>query len=289
MADSATNWVQFIGHFHPLLVHLPIGFIVLLAILEALALAPRFKELASASRVILLVTVPAAAITVLCGWLLSKGGDYDAHLLAWHKWSGTAVGVAAVILLILHWRGWKKIYRVSLFVTLLLLVAAGHFGGELTHGTDYLTRYAPTALQSVLGNKNLVQPRAEIDFQKQPVSTAVIQPILSRYCVRCHGTSKSKGGLKLNTIENLMKGGDSGPAIVSGNSVQSLLIKRVLLPLDDDDHMPPEGKSQPSYDDLLLLQWWVDVGAPTNRTVYALKPSEKVLRAVEVGREDPPK
>ncbi len=282
MTDSASNWVQFIGHFHPLLVHLPIGFIILLAILEALALLRRFKQLTSSSRIILLVTVPVAAVTVLCGWLLSQSEDYDAHLLAWHKWTGIGVGVATILLLILHWRGWQRAYRACLFTTLFLLIVAGHFGGELTHGTDYLTRYAPAALRPLLGGKNAVTPRAKVDLQTQTVSAAVIQPIFSEYCVRCHGPGKSKGGLKLNTIENLFKGGDSGPTIVAGNSAQSLFIKRLLLPLDDDDHMPPEGKRQPSYDDLLLLQWWVDAGAPTNKTAFALGPPENVLRALEL-------
>jgi len=191
------------------------------------------------------------------------------------------------VLLILHWRGWQKTYRACLFVTFFLLIAAGHFGGELTHGTDFLTRYAPPALRSLFGGKRSAVPRVKVDLQRQPVSTAVIQPIFSAYCMRCHGPNKSKGGLRLDTIDNLLEGGDSGPEIVAGSSAQSLLIKRVLLPLDDDDHMPPDGKPQPSYDDLLLLQWWVDVGAPTNKTIYALSPSEKVLRALELTGADP--
>ena len=93
---------QFIGRLHPLLVHLPIGLIVLLAILEILSRVPRFKHANGSSRLILLLAAPLSLFTVLCGWLLSRTGSYGADLLQWHFWTGIATAVGCCLAAILH-------------------------------------------------------------------------------------------------------------------------------------------------------------------------------------------
>jgi hypothetical protein len=70
--------IEFLGKFHPLLVHLPIGFLLLLGVLEWLALRPGGKELAAANRIILLLSIPATVASAGCGWLLAESGKYDA-------------------------------------------------------------------------------------------------------------------------------------------------------------------------------------------------------------------
>ena len=92
--STASELGLFFGRLHPLLVHLPIGLIVLLTFLELLTRFPRFKQATANVGVILTLTVPAAAFSVLCGWLLSGGEGYQERLLQWHKWTG--VGTACV-------------------------------------------------------------------------------------------------------------------------------------------------------------------------------------------------
>ena len=84
----------FFGRLHPLLVHLPIGLIVLLALLEVLARSHRFKQANANAGLILALAVPASLVSVLCGWLLSLGGGYPDSLLQWHKWTGIATAAA---------------------------------------------------------------------------------------------------------------------------------------------------------------------------------------------------
>jgi predicted CXXCH cytochrome family protein len=115
----------------------------------------------------------------------------------------------------------------------------------------------------------------------QPVYTAIVQPIVSEYCVTCHGPHKSKAGLRMDSAENLFKGADNGPVIEPGDAANSTLVKRSLLPIDADDHMPPQGKRQPTFNDLALLQWWIDAGAPTNKTVGELAPAENIVRILQ--------
>jgi uncharacterized membrane protein len=285
----------FVGRFHPLLVHLPIGILVLLAALEALALIPRFKQ-ANASRAwALAMAVPAAIASAGAGWLLAASGDYDPQLLAWHRWLGIAtaalVTLAGLALATRH----PRTYRGFLFAGLAATSLAGHLGGSLTHGRDYLTRYAPAPLRRLLGrlagepaqatgtsgNLGRAEGGGSDGLQTQGAFSGVIQPILAQYCAACHGPEKAKAGLRLDTFAALTKGAAHGPVILPGNAMNSVLIRLMTLPMDDDAHMPPSGKPQPTADDIALLRWWIDVGAPANRSVADLKPPPAILNLLK--------
>ena len=93
----------------------------------------------------------------------------------------------------------------------------------------------------------------------------LIQPIFAAKCIACHGEEKSKGKLKMHTFAELMKNGDSGEAtVVAGKAADSLIIKRALLPLEEDEHMPPSNKDQLTEKELAVLKWWIDAGAKTD-------------------------
>ena len=64
------------------------------------------------------------------------------------------------------------------------------------------------------------------------------------------------------------------------------MIQRILLPLDDPKHMSPSGTAQLSDEQLMVLSWWIDAGAPRDRTVAELDPSARVwLHSVVTGPE----
>jgi YHS domain-containing protein len=280
----------FLGRLHVLLVHLPIGLIVLVACLELLARFTRFKHANGSSGVILLLAVPLSAFTALCGWLLSLGGGYETRLLQWHLWSGIATAAACAVTALLYRLNLQKTYRFCLASTVLMVIVAGHFGGSLTHGSDYLVRYAPAPLRGLLAwtvphpakgsqekKKESSQPA---DPKNLPAFAAVVQPVLTADCVSCHGPEKAKAALRLDSFAALMKGSENGTVVVPGKSADSVLVKRLLLTLEDEDHMPPQGKPQPSADDLALLQWWIDAGASVDKKVSELKPPAKIERIV---------
>jgi YHS domain-containing protein/uncharacterized membrane protein len=276
--SASSDLVLFFGRFHPLLVHLPIGLLILLAFMEALACWRRFEKANAGAGIVLALAIPGALFSVICGWLLSTSGGYDAQLLDRHFWTGIATAAGAVLAGFFYALNARPLYRVTVFATFGIMVVASHFGGSLTHGSDYLTRYAPEPIRSWLGTPrptpvpaNPAQPAVEPD-----AFTQVVHPILDQYCIACHSQEKAKGSLRLDSYEALMKGGSSGVAVVPGNSAESELIARILLPLDDDDHMPPEGKPQPSPDDLALLRWWIDSGAAPDQPVAALKTTPRV-------------
>lgn len=275
----------FFGRFHPVLVHLPIGLLLLLAFLEVLAKWPRFQYATSNAGLILALAAPLSALAALLGWFLSKDG-YDPKLLQWHMWTGIGTASAAVMAALLHAAGLKRLYRVVLFVAVGALAVASHLGGSLTHGSDYLTRYAPAPLRDLLDWRTTTpQPTPAPPKEpplEEPLFTKHIAPILEDRCAACHGPEKAKGGLRLDSFQALMAGGDSGPGILAANSDGSEILKRIHLPIDHDDHMPPDGKPQPSEEEITLLRWWVDSGASPTKGPSELGPPPHIAKFLKL-------
>ena len=220
----------------------------------------------------LLLSTIAVLIAAGCGWILAWSNEYTRETLFWHKWLGTALVPMAIVLQAVLQRGSIRAYRIWLGLTMVLLAVAGHFGGILVRGEDYLF---PKARRYVAGDAKFPD-----NFAGTPVKSgrtafvSIVQPVFNEYCIACHGAEKAKAKLRLDTFEHLFKGGESGPAVHPGSAVQSLLIKRLRLPADDDEHMPPSGKKQPGAHEIALLEWWINVGAPLDKTVSELKMPE---------------
>ena len=103
---------------------------------------------------------------------------------------------------------------------------------------------------------------AEEHFEKE------VRPLLVAKCAACHGGERPKGGLKLTSRADLLKGGDSGAAVVPGKPDESLLLKAVRY--HDEPRMPPKGKLTDRQ--IEALARWIKEGAPwpgTKETVAA--------------------
>jgi uncharacterized membrane protein len=287
MSSGPNDLILFLGRFHPVLVHLPIGGLVLLGVLELLAKFSRFKHAAQCNRLILGLTAVVSVAAALLGWMLSQAGGYEPQLLQWHKWAGFAVAAGCTVTFLLSWLSRPWVSRLSLLATLAVLIVASHLGASITHGRDFLTRFAPGPLRALLGvnGSATAAPGIKSDLTQQPAFGALIQPILQRRCSACHSPEKRKADLSMESYETLLKGGKNGPVLIAGKAFDSPMIHRLLLPLNDDDHMPPEGKPQPTAAEIAVLQWWIDNGAPPDKTVGDLKPGVEVLRILSAARE----
>jgi hypothetical protein len=82
-----------------------------------------------------------------------------------------------------------------------------------------------------------------------------------------------------------MKGGKDGAVIVPGHAATSLLIRRILLPLDDDHHMAPKEKTQLTAAEIKLLQWWIGTGASFDKPVGRL-PQDNAVHAMLAAFQD---
>ncbi|GAB3565419.1 ribonuclease inhibitor [Spirosoma luteolum] len=280
------DWMLFIGRFHPLLVHLPIGFLLIAGLLEGsrrLGLLPVDDRIITT---ILFWSALGATASCVAGYLLAQGGGYDAELLTEHQWQG--IGVAA-----LSWLAWAlksdwlgeripfglALYGPVLLLALLLLGVAGHHGGSLTHGTDYLSQYTPGPLRTLAGlppRPAAVVVKPITDMQQALVYDQLVSPILQSRCAQCHNAEKAKGNLRVDSPDRLRRGGDDGPVLVAGQGASSPMVKRCLLPESDDDHMPPKGKPQLTPEQVALLSWWIDQGAPFDKKVSELTVTDPI-------------
>jgi Protein of unknown function (DUF1553)/Protein of unknown function (DUF1549)/Planctomycete cytochrome C len=111
------------------------------------------------------------------------------------------------------------------------------------------------------GDASSGRPAASEAFPPEAVEffEARVRPILAERCVKCHGPRKQSSGLRLDSREAVLKGGESGPAVVPQNAAESKLIQAVSHAVADLK-MPPGGKLAES--DIVSLRRWVDLGAP---------------------------
>lgn len=118
----------------------------------------------------------------------------------------------------------------------------------------FATAAVLAAAEGSLGSPSFSREQLEF-YEKQ------IQPILAENCFKCHShqAEKIKASLVLDSREGLLKGGESGPAIVAGDPEKSLLIKAVRQ-VDDDLKMPPKKKLSDAQ--IALLAQWIKMGAP---------------------------
>ena len=267
--------IIFIGRFHPLIVHMPIGFITAVVILQLVALVSK-SDLRIGIGVLLWVTMISAILAAIIGTLLALPGGYDDQLLEQHRKLGIGTSIVCIWMLNAHRskrRGSGLLYSASLLICMGLVGATGHVGGSLTHGHDYLTAYLPPAL----GGKVRPQPVDPGTKEDAAIYARVIQPILDNKCVSCHSVGKNKGELRMVDLEALLTGGKRGPTLVEGSAAESLMIQRVQLPLDHKEHMPPQGKIQLGDAELELLSWWIDQGATQRMSLDTQLPSDDAV------------
>ena len=263
------NLSEVIGNLHPALVHLPIGILLIAGVFQLLALKPKYAGLYTATRIALFWGMIAAILSGISGYLLSQTGDYDEGLVDTHKWFGIATAFVSIIAyLFTRWE--NEFAKWAVLVMVIGIIVTGHFGGSLTHGTDYLTK--GFAKEDSVGKEIKPIP----DVQQAKVYADIIQPIFETKCYTCHNKSKKKGGLRLDEPSFILKGGKDGEVIKPGNAEESDMIKRLLLPRNDEDHMPPKEKPQLKENEIALIHWWIATGATFDKKTSELEQPEKI-------------
>ena len=89
-----------------------------------------------------------------------------------------------------------------------------------------------------------------------------VKPLLTKHCLACHSAVRQKSGYRIDTAAGVIRGGDSGPAVVPGRSDASPLIHAVVGS-HDHPRMPPKEAGKPLDEaEVALLRRWIDAGAP---------------------------
>ena len=252
---------QFVGRLHPLMLHFPIGLLVVALLFEFLNQKGQ-KHFKASADLTLWLGAFTATFAAIAGLLLSIGGGYGGNNFDFHKWFGLATSLIAAILIQLQSGKQKGI--LSLYTILvILLVITGHFGASLTHGEDFLTEVFEDTGSMTLDTE-------------APVFSQVIMPVVEAKCISCHNPNKVKGGLLMDTEANLMKGGETGSIIVPGDLANSKFISHTLLPTEDKLHMPPKGKVQLTNEEIKMLSWWVENGASFDSKVNEISADDPI-------------
>ncbi|MBC6997053.1 c-type cytochrome domain-containing protein [Cytophaga sp. FL35] len=282
--QEVSDFVLFLGRFHPLVVHLPIGFLMFALVLELVERFTKNAALSAAVPIALLAGAISAALACILGYMLSLSGDYNEDMLNGHFW----FGIGTTLIAFFAWLvkadklSIKPLQKAKpnmalLTVMVILLSVTGHYGGNLTHGEDYLVKYAPF--------REKKEPLPQLaKLEDATVYPYLIQPVFEAKCTSCHNDSKKKGGLAMHTFEELLKGGENGPIVMAGDLEQSELFKRITLPEDHEDVMPPEGKTPLTEEETALVKFWIESAQGNQETTLgSVEVPEEVLQ-IAAGR-----
>lgn len=229
--------LELLGKSHLLWVHLPIGFIFLALVLTLLKRKnPEAPYLILLPLIWRLATL-AAIFAVFSGLLLSE--NQEGTNLFFHQYAGIFLTVGLITYLIFK-NEFLLIFISILFVTTI------HLGASLTHGEEYLF----TEKRKVITQLN------EVELYED-----AIVPIFKAKCFSCHKPGKSKGDLDLTKYEKI---GD-----------KEELVRRTHLPKSHKEFMPANGKAPLSKEQLAILSYWVEIGAPKTKRLAQLQLSAK--------------
>ncbi|WP_026950102.1 c-type cytochrome domain-containing protein [Algoriphagus mannitolivorans] len=246
-------FLQVFGRLHPLILHFPIV-ILLMGIATIWIKEQTWKD---AGRMFLLLGSNFAGITVVAGLILAAE-DYEGNSLDWHKWLGIISLALSIFIYFLVKKPNLSQKTFSSFLAICLILT-GHFGANLTHGEDFLL--AP--IQS--------KEEKQIALEEAEIFGDLVMPIFETKCISCHKEGKIKGELRLDDLEALKKGGESGPFLVAGDPENSLFLQKIHLPLEDEEHMPPKNKTQLTDEEIELLKTWVASGASFDQKISELE------------------
>ncbi|MCR9247868.1 MAG: hypothetical protein NXI31_22800 [bacterium] len=259
LQDDPSPWLQALGRSHPVVLHLPLGLLPGMVLLEFGAAILRRDNPRGAVATLAWLCGICAALATVSGLLLAGENSSEGELVGNHKIAGIVLSVVCVLAAVASCFQKRTAFRVLLLVAFAVMVPTGHLGGSITHGEDFLfepfDQQKPPQPADTPDSDNTPPTAAQSEFQR------VIEPILERTCTKCHNPDKTKGELLLTTKAGILAGGEYGPVIVPGNPDESPLLQRCLLPIDDDEHMPPEGKPQPTESEIEALRQWIAGGA----------------------------
>lgn len=262
--------LQAFGRLHPLLLHLPIGLLVVTVMLIFTRRYFEGKSVEDLVSFLLHVTALTASFTTLMGLLLSLEGSFGEDQLWLHKWLGIALSFLCWSLLMV--KSHARVLKPLGLAGVLLLIFTGHYGGNLTHGEDFV--WAP--LQED-------EPRVtRVITDSTALFTATVEPILESKCYGCHNPKKAKGDLVLTSLKDIRKGGENGPLWEPSDAEHSLIVERLLLPLDHDDHMPPKDKAQLTEDEVRFISMWIDAGADTEKKLMEYTQEDTLMRVASL-------
>ncbi|MEO6686979.1 MAG: DUF1549 domain-containing protein, partial [Dyadobacter sp.] len=247
------------------MIHFPIGLLCVAVLLEVIDWKRKSQGLREAIRLLTWIGTVSAVFAVAFGLLLANQEEAGGTSLDIHKWAGIATMSLSVL------ASWsltfnnRKAFRSILFMTVFGVSFTGHYGAMLTHGDDYLSSVLPSSQPSKTENTEepqfaLVSNKGELNPQQIQELNVEVRTILAHNCYSCHSETKTKGELRLDSKEAIMKGGEDGVVVVANHPDKSEIIRRITLPQGDKEAMPTKGKRL-TEKEIGILKFWIEKGA----------------------------
>jgi uncharacterized membrane protein len=173
-AMDAETMVLFVGRFHPILLHLPVGALLVLCLMELMCLTRKGEESMGLSALFVLwIGAAGSVLAVLAGIMLSREGGYEGGNFTLHQTLAlvgtTGVLVALVIRLLAMGKGSFEMlygYRAVFFLSFGVMGLGAHFGGNMSHGSKFLTEHMPEPMRSQM----ITSEKWMLSFVEKPKS-----------------------------------------------------------------------------------------------------------------------
>ncbi len=273
--------LRILGRTHPILVHFPIALVLVAAMIETARAMIRRPTPARTSVNMLGLGVLAAGAAIGSGWM---NGDYENHAsvaetMELHRWIGIGGGAAALVAYLFGLAASRSRRALMAFRAVLLVSAGaigftGHLGGRMVYGEGYLL--APLSMGRSTPQEN--GARAEPPSAAGPVSSGTVLsgppvtgavkpqvdvgsvsferdvlPIFEAMCVECHGESKAKASMRLDSLAHVMR---AEPWVLSADApAESDLLMRIRMNERDDGAMPPKGERLSALEIATIEAW----------------------------------
>jgi uncharacterized membrane protein len=267
------EFIYFLGRFHVLVLHIPIGIIIAIFFLELLARKEQYRHLEAASPFLWNAAAISAILTVAFGYMHFAEGGFDGPSGAQHRTFGTALAIIITVVALLRSSkfapNYLPVYLPAATLLVLLASITGHYGGNLTHGSTYLVEFAPQPIRSMAGLSER-RPQVASVGEADPFLD-LVGPMFEQRCTSCHNDDKLQGELDLTSYEALMRGGETGSAVVAGRPQLSELHYRITLNPDNENFMPAEGKTPLTGAQARIIEWWIAAGLPNETTIAELE------------------
>jgi uncharacterized membrane protein/mono/diheme cytochrome c family protein len=282
--------VDLAARLHPVLVHFPIALLFVAAGSECLRLIRRNTKVSPVSIACCLIGAASAAAAAGSGWINAATQIHDSsqqQAVDLHRWVGlaaAALGVLGASLAIALRRNPGR--RVSLIYAAVLTLAAagsgvaGHLGGSLVYGEDYLAdplrrlgvpvptfgsvkaEDSASASKTLPGEKGVRNVTSQRPRRDAPAGTVLsvdwqtqIRPIFETRCFSCHGEAKQRGRLRLDILAEVFAEEEQFWCIRPGDPDQSELMFRIAPDTDAEHRMPPKGDRLSEAQSTMIATW----------------------------------